>query len=122
MKVALLSLAVLGAQFTTLASDRVPQVNVDALCKAMSADARLMRMAVSRTVADCVSQENDAKRELDTIWGSTSGSIRNQCESDGTALGTRGYLDLLSCIYIAVDTKSVSTVAVSGAGKKRRTK
>jgi hypothetical protein len=62
MKVALLSLAVLGAQFTTLASDRVPQVNVDALCKAMSADARLMRMAVSRTVADCVSQENDAKR------------------------------------------------------------
>lgn len=122
MKVALLSLAVLGAQFTTLASDRMPQVNVDALCKAMSADARLMRMAVSRTVADCVSQENDAKRELDIIWGSTSGSIRNQCERDGIALGTRGYMDLLSCIYIAVDTKSVSTVAVSGAGKKRRTK
>jgi hypothetical protein len=121
MKVALLSLAVLGAQLTTLASDRMPQVNVDALCKAMSADARLMRMAVSRTVADCVSQENDAKRELDTIWGSTSGSIRNQCESDGTALETRGYLDLLSCIYIAVDTKSAA-VALSGAGKKRRTK
>ena len=122
MKVALLSLAVLGAQLTTPASDRLPQLNVDALCKAMTADARLVGMATSRSVAQCVSEENDAKWELDAIWGSTSGSTRNQCESDGITLGTRGYLDLLSCIYIAVDTKSASTVAASSAGKKRRTK
>ena len=96
MKVALLSVAVLGAQLTTPASDRMPQLNVDALCKARSADARLMRMAESRSVAECVSDESDAKRELDTVWGSTSRSIRNECESDGIALGTRGYLDILS--------------------------
>jgi hypothetical protein len=122
MTVALLSLAVLGAQLTTPASGRVPELKVDALCKARSADAKLMRMVESRSVEECVSDENDAKRELNTVWGSTSESIRNQCESDGIALGTRGYLDLLTCIQIANDTKSVSTAAVSGASKKRRAK
>jgi hypothetical protein len=122
MKVALLSLAVLGAQLTTPASDRLPQMNLDALCRARSAEAKLTGMVESRSVAECVDDENDAKRELNTIWGSTSGSVRNQCESDAIALGTRGYLNLLSCIYIADDTNSVSTGAVSGASKKRRTK
>jgi hypothetical protein len=122
MKVALLSLAVLGAQLTTPASDRLPQLNVDALCRAKSAEAKLMRASESRSVAECVDDENDAKRELNTIWGSISGSVRNQCESDAIALGTKGYLDLLCCVYILDDTKSVSTGAVSGASKKRRTK
>ena len=122
MKVALLSLAVFGAQLTTPASDRLPQLNVDALCKARSAEAKLMRLHESRSVAECTSDENDAKRELDTLWGSTSGSIRNQCKSDGIVLGTRGYLDLLSCIYIADDTKSATAATLSGASKKRRTK
>jgi hypothetical protein len=122
MKVALLSLAVLGAQLTTPASDRLPELKVDALCKARSAEAKLMRLSETRSVADCVSDEKDAKQELDRVWRSTSGPIRKQCESDGITLGTRGYLDLLSCIQIANDIKSVSTAAGSGASKKRKTK
>jgi hypothetical protein len=118
MKVALL--AVLGAQLTTPASGRVPELKVEALCKARSADAKLMRIAETQSVAECVSDENDAKQELNTIWGSTSQSILNQCESDGIVLGTRGYLDLLSCIEIADDTKSVSTAAVSGATRIKK--
>jgi hypothetical protein len=81
-----------------------------------------MGMAESRSVAECVDDENDAKRELNTIWGSTSGSVRNECEGDAIALGTKGYLNLLSCIYMANDTKSASRGAVSGASRKRRTK
>jgi hypothetical protein len=119
MMAALLSLGLLGAQPV---SNRMPEVKVDALCRAMSADAKLMRLVETRTVAECVNDENDAKRQLSTVWGSTSESIRNRCQSDGIALGTRGYLDLLACIQIANDTKSVSTGAVSGASKKRRTK
>ena len=122
MKVALLSLAVFGAQLTTPASDRLPELNVDAICKARSAEAKLMRIAETRSVAECVSDERDAKRELDTVWGSTSAPIRNQCESDGIILGTRSYLDLISCIQIANDTKSYLQTALSGASKKRTTK
>jgi hypothetical protein len=87
MKVALLSLAVFGAQLTKPASDRLPQMNVDALCRARSAEVKLTGMVESRSVAQCVDEENDAKRELNTIWGSTSGLVRNQCESDATVDG-----------------------------------
>jgi hypothetical protein len=121
MKVALLLLAALGIQLTTPASDRVPELKVDAFCKARSADAKLMRMAETRSVAECVSDEKDARRELNNIWDSTPGPIRKQCKRDGIALGTKGYLDLLACIQIANDTKSVSTGVVSDASKKRRT-
>ena len=38
MKVALLSLAIFGTELMTPVSDRVPELNVDALCKARSAD------------------------------------------------------------------------------------
>jgi hypothetical protein len=122
MKVALLSLAVLAAQLTTPASDHMPEINVDALCRARSAESKLMRMTETRSVAECLRDENDAKQELNTLWGSTSRSIRNQCESEGIVLGTRGYLDLLCCIYIVNDSKSVSMPAVSGVSKKRGTK
>jgi hypothetical protein len=122
MMAVLLTLGVLGTELTTPASDRVPELKVDTICKAKSAEAKLARMAETRSVTECVSDENDAKRQLNTVWGSTSGSIRNQCESDGIALGTRVTLDLLACILIANDTKSVSTAAASGANKRRRTK
>jgi hypothetical protein len=109
MKVGLLSLAVLGAQLTTPASDRVPELKAEAVCKARSADAKLMRTHLSQSVAECVSDENNAKQELNKIWGSTSRSILNQCENDQIVLGTRGYLDLLSCIQISTATVSRAT-------------
>ena len=58
MMAALLSLGLLGAQPV---SNRMPEVKVDALCKARSADAKLMRLVETRTVAECVNDENDAK-------------------------------------------------------------
>ena len=105
MKAVLLSLALLGPQLTTPVSARVPELNVEAICKTRSAEARLARMHETRSVAECVSDENSAKLELNTVWGSTSRSIRNQCQSDEIAIGMRGYLDLLVCTYIKNDTK-----------------
>ena len=119
MKVGLLSLAVLGAQLTTPASDPVPELKAEAVCKARSADSKLMRMHLSQSVAECVTDENNAKQELNAIWGSTSRSILNQCESDQIVLGTRGYLDLLFCIEITNDTNSF-LATVSGATRIKK--
>jgi hypothetical protein len=44
MKVALLSLAVFGTELMTPVSDRVPELNMDALCKARSADNQKMQL------------------------------------------------------------------------------
>ena len=124
MKVALLSLALFGTELTTPISDRVPELRVEALCKARSAGYKLMNLPELESIADCVQDEKTAKQRLSTVWGTTSRPVRDRCVSEVLfSLGTRSYLDLLSCIQIAEDTKSTSPAsALSGANQHRNTK
>ena len=117
MKVAVLSLALVGAHITTPVSGRTPELNVDALCKARSADAKLMKFTEAQNVADCIRDEKDAKQQLDDIWPLTPASVRARCISESIALGTRGYLDLVTCIQIDTGTKSVPTASGGQKGK-----
>ena len=84
----------------------VPDINVQAVCNTRDGDAKLMHSVPLESIAECVKEESDAKQQLGVIWASTSVPIRNRCESDGRALGTTSYLDLLACIQIAEDEKS----------------
>jgi hypothetical protein len=92
--------------FTPPAFGRMPELNVKAICKAGSADAKILRSVPEQSVADCVRDEEDKKQQLTTLWASSSFRIRNRCQSDGRSLGTTSYLDLLSCIQLAEDVKS----------------
>src|SRR5260370_24832022 len=105
MKRDLLLFAVLLALFTPPAFGGGPELNVKAICKARSADAKMLRSRPDQSTADCVHDEEAAKQQLSTVWTSTSVSIRNQCVSDARALGTLSYLDLLVCLQIPENTK-----------------
>jgi hypothetical protein len=105
MKLALVLFAVLLPPFAPPAFGGVPEVNISAVCKAREADARALRSPPDQSTADCVRDEEAAKRQLVTLWPSTSVSIRKQCESDARSLHTTSYLDLLTCIQIAEDIK-----------------
>lgn len=123
MNAALLSLALLGTPLLTPVSDRFPQLNVEALCKGRSAADKFMKLPESQSVADCVRDETDARQRLGPVWGSASLSIRARCQSEAAELGTRSYLDLLTCIQMAEDIKSQSTPSpTKGMSKNRSTK
>jgi hypothetical protein len=124
MNAALLSLALFGMELTTPISDRVPQLRVEAMCKARWAGFKLMGLPELETVADCVQDEQTAKQRLSTVWATTSRPVRDRCESEVLfSLGTRSYLDLLSCIQIVEDAKSTSPAGpLSGASRHRNTK
>ena len=108
MKPALaLLLTLLPPLFAPSAFGQVPELKVKATCKARLADARMVRSPPDQSMTDCVRDEESAKQQLDKLWTSTPVSIRNRCESDTRSLGMRSYLDVLSCIYIAVDSKPV---------------
>ncbi len=94
------------ALLTPPAFGQVPSLNSQAVCNARDSDARIMHSAPLQSIAECVQDESDAKQQLGVVWASTSVPIRNRCESDGRALGTTSYLDLLACIQIAEDEKS----------------
>jgi hypothetical protein len=108
MKRTLVLFAVLLSTFTPSAFAGVPELNVKAVCKARSVDAKMLQSPPDQSTADCVRGEEAAKQQLTTLWTSTSVSIRNQCESDARSLHTMSYLDLLTCIQMGEDIKSGS--------------
>ena len=106
MKRVLVLLAISLPLSTPLAFGRVPELNIQALCKARSADAKMMQSTTGQSVADCEHDEEAAKQQLNTLWTSTSASTRNQCESEARSLGTLSYLDLVTCIQMTDEIKS----------------
>ena len=106
MKRALVLFAVLLPLFTPPAFGGVPELNINAICKARKADAKALRSPPDQSTADCVRDEETAKQQLATLWPSTSVSIRKQCESDARSLHTTSYLDLLTCIQLAAEIHS----------------
>jgi hypothetical protein len=91
---------------TPSAFGQVPNINIQAVCNARDSDAKVMHSVPLQSVAECVQDEDDAKQQLGVVWASTEIQIRTRCQSDGRALGTTSYLDLLACIQIAEDEKS----------------
>ena len=106
MKRALLLFAVLLPLFTPPAFGGAPELNIKAICKARSADAKMSGSPPDQSIADCLHDEEAAKQQLNTLWASTSVPIRNRCESDARSLGTTSYLDLLTCIQMAQEINS----------------
>jgi len=106
LKRAILLVAMLLPLFAPPAFARVPELNVTAICKARSIDARILRSTTGQSVDECVRDEEAAKQQLSTLWEKTSVVIRSRCESDARSLGTTSYLDLLTCIQMAEDEKS----------------
>src|ERR1700749_2427621 len=84
------------------------EINVKAVCDTRSADAKDLQIPPDQSDEDCIRDEDAARRQLDALWASTSVSIRNRCQADARSLGTLDYFDLLSCLEIAQDLKSVS--------------
>lgn len=86
----------------------VPALNIQAICKARAADAKLLRSTPAQSTADCVHDEEAAKQQLTGLWASTSVQTRKQCQSEGRSLGTTSYLDLLTCIQMVEEIKADS--------------
>ena len=114
----LLSVALLGSELPTPVSDRAPKLNPERLCRARSIEDKLMQLPESQSVEDCLRDETAARQRLGTIWETTSVTIRNRCQAEIIALGTRSYLDLLACIELAEDTRPVPALK---KGKDRNT-
>ena len=121
MMAAVVSLALFGTDVVPISGD-MPELKLEALCKARSAGDKLMRLAEVQSVADCVRDETTAKAKLSDLWGTTSRPTRDRCKKDAAALGIRSYLDLLTCIRMADDVKPPSTSPTSKAGRRRNAK
>jgi hypothetical protein len=123
MKAAFLALSLLG-QPTVLISDRVPILNVEALCKDVSADDKASGLAQAQDAGECMRDETSAQQQLSSTWLTVPEPARESCEGQAMAGGIQSYVDLLTCLQMAGWDNSASPPAapLRGASKNRNAK
>jgi hypothetical protein len=122
MKAALLSLALVGGQPVIVVSDRVPHLNVEALCKATAADDKDNGIVLGQSVESCMRDETAAQQQLTAIWSSNAGPVRDRCEAEAMiGNDSQSYVDLLTCMQAAGLSPSPA-VSLRGASKGRNSK
>ena len=123
MKVALSLLALLGAAppVTIPVSDKIPVLNVEALCKASVEDDKANGLTETQSFSDCVQDERDAQKQASDMWAKSPSDVRNQCEITATTGGSQSYVDLLTCLQAAyiVAHPDLPPEALRGASKDR---
>jgi hypothetical protein len=109
MKRVLLFSGTLLALFPLPSFARVPEMNVQTICKAKAIQAKLNQSPPDQSMEDCVRDEEAAKLQLGTLWASTPVSIQHRCQTDARSLGMTGYIDLLACTQLATDIEASKT-------------
>ena len=98
------SMIVLASELVIAVADGVPQFNIERGCKVDSASAFDPNAGMSATIKRCVSDEQQAKGQLETQWSGFVASDRAMCvgatvgdKSDADAIPP-SYVDLLTCL------------------------
>ena len=84
MKAALLALSLLS-QPTVQIADRVPNVDIKALCRDVSADDQALGLA--QDASKCVNDETSARQQLSANWLTVPEPARESCEGEAMSGG-----------------------------------
>ena len=105
-----------AAQFIIAVADSVPNFDYEKSCRAT---------AVADTAADkqsadgCITDEKDARDKLGKEWAQYPPADRDHC-AKLAVLGTPSYVELLTCLEIARETKTLpESIKKSGLPKER---
>ena len=101
----LLSLAVMAlcSWVTLVLADEVPTYNVGATCRAES-----QGDPGASTAAPCMAQEQTARETLARQWNKFPAQSKTTCmQTETDVSGIRSYVELLICLQIAEDVKSL---------------
>ncbi|UPJ64623.1 hypothetical protein [Bradyrhizobium sp. 191] len=77
MNATIFSLALLASSSLLEVSDKVPELKVEALCKATSETDKAMALALPQSFSDCMRDETTAQQQLGEIWAATKLAVRD---------------------------------------------
>jgi hypothetical protein len=93
----------LGAQAGIALADEPPKLDVAPSCEAAARGA----MVIGRDKAACMGDENAALDVLKQNWAKYTGADKVQCVGNVTTGGPPSYVELLSCLEIMRDAKTI---------------
>jgi hypothetical protein len=100
MRTFFLFLALYFTASTVLAAPRhqLPSYNIQRNCSREASDSD----NVQQVKAECVRDENDAKKQLDRGWSKLAASkAKSQCLEESGIGGDQSYLELLTCLKMS---------------------
>jgi hypothetical protein len=104
----------LTASHIVLAADSVPKFDVERTCRAAGVSGLPGRDSTS-----CQRDEQDARSKLEEAWSQYSVADRKQCDGLVTTGGAASYVELLTCLEMAKQTKELRKDSTVGGGGRR---
>jgi hypothetical protein len=105
----------LGAQLMMPVSDGVPTLNVEQVCQGIAEQggATFHDNAVAREKKDCIDSEMAIRDEVAKQWSSFNPSDKVHCTNESTMGGESSYTELLTCLEMARDVRTMRSEAQS---------
>jgi hypothetical protein len=98
-----LGVGLLGAQIAIAAADSPPTLNIGPSCDAAARGA----IVIGRDKEACMSDERAARDQLTQNWSKYAPADKTQCVGMAKTGGPASYVELLSCLEIMRDAKSI---------------
>jgi hypothetical protein len=99
----------LSAHLFMPVADSVPVLNVEPVCQgiAQQGGVSFHDPAMAKEKQDCIQGEKEVRDELVKQWSSFSAADRASCENEATMGGDSSYTELLTCLEMARDVRSL---------------
>ena len=103
------SMLALGAHFLLPVADQVPVLNVEQVCLgiARQGGASFHDPAIAKEKQDCVQTEQEVRGQLVKEWGNFSAADKRACISESRMGGDSSYSELLTCLEMARDVRTL---------------
>jgi hypothetical protein len=103
----------LGAQLLMPVADSVPTLNVEQVCQgiAQQGGVTFHDPQIAQEKKDCLDSEQSIRDQLIKQWSSFSSADKTACTSEATMGGDSSYTELLTCLEMARDVRTMRTEA-----------
>ncbi|HTV30417.1 MAG TPA: hypothetical protein VMF32_21895 [Xanthobacteraceae bacterium] len=110
----------LGAHLLFPVADSVPVLNVEPVCQgiAQQGGVSFHDPAMAKEKQECIQSEKEVRDQLVKQWSSFSAADRTSCESEARMGGDSSYTELLTCLEMARDVRSLRNEQASPATAK----
>jgi hypothetical protein len=112
----------LGAQLLMPVADSVPVLNVEPVCQgiAQQGGVSFHDPAMAKEKQNCIQSEQDVRGELVKQWSNFSAADRASCVNEARMGGDSSYTELLTCLEMARDVRSLRSEEASPTVTKPR--
>ena len=115
---------ILGAHLIMPVADSVPTLNVDQVCQgiAQQGGVTFHDSAVGQEKQDCLDSEKAIRDQLSKEWSGFAPADKAACTNESEMGGESSYTELLTCLEMARDVRSMNASEKAGDTSAQPTK